>query len=150
MKKLLAVLLSAVLLVGCSTEETPEATATPEATVAPEVTTTPEATTTPEEASNVTVEDVEGKALVTVTAEGFAGDIVVEFTFADATTIEAVNVVSHTETEGYGKDVIEAETFAPSVIDGTFDVVAGATVTSEALLQARENALVAANEFFAG
>ena len=74
-------------------------------------------------------------------ANGRNGEDVVEVTVSDS-TIESVNVIKHQETEGIADpaieriptDIVEKQSLA-------IDTVVGATITSEALLEACEDAL---------
>ena len=74
-------------------------------------------------------------------ANGRNGEVVVEVTVSDS-TIESVNVIKHQETEGIADpaieriptDIVEKQSLA-------IDTVVGATITSEALLEACEDAL---------
>jgi len=85
------------------------------------------------------------------TATGIGGEIKVKVTMQDG-KIQNVEVLSHNETEGIG--TVAMEKLIPEIIaaNGTrdpasgepLDAVSGATVTSNALLQAVENALASA------
>ncbi|MDY2656317.1 MAG: FMN-binding protein, partial [Candidatus Limiplasma sp.] len=70
--------------------------------------------------------------------EGMGGDVTVEVTFSE-NAIEEVKVVSHTETPGISDPAIEQ---IPSAIVEAqsldVDAVAGATITSKAIVQAVE------------
>ncbi len=83
----------------------------------------------------------------TYTAEidGNNGPITVEVTFS-ADKIEQVNIVEHFETEGLGDEAME--TIASLIVDEQsldVDTVTGATVASDAVLQAVEDAVTQAN-----
>lgn len=139
MKKLLfAALAALVLMAGCSKSDEPEATPTPEAT--PEVTATPEATpeTTPE-----TVVYTDG------TYEGAAkghngGDLKVSVVVTDG-KIASIEVLEHTETEGISDPAIKDIPAAIVAANSTdVDTIADATVTSQAIIDAVNNALEAA------
>ncbi|MCD7819762.1 MAG: FAD-binding protein [Lachnospiraceae bacterium] len=73
---------------------------------------------------------------------GMGGDVVVKVTVDDNGTITAVEVISHSETEGIGTKAIEA--LPDKIVEaGSTDVdsISGATVTSKAILEAVDNAL---------
>lgn len=92
--------------------------------------------------------------VVTAGKRGFAGEIVMDITFdKDAKTITEMKLISHSETEGYGKKMEEGdylkqfEGIVPPVRlvggegEGTeIDAVSGATVTSNALVTLTNNA----------
>ena len=70
------------------------------------------------------------------TAAGRNGDVKVEVTFTED-AIESVNVTEHAETDGIGTTAVE--TLPGAIVDNQslgVDVVAGATITSEAILAA--------------
>ncbi|MCD7818056.1 MAG: FAD-binding protein [Lachnospiraceae bacterium] len=73
---------------------------------------------------------------------GMGGDVVVKVTVDDNGTITAVEVISHSETEGIGSVAVD-ELPAKIVEAGSTDVdmISGATITSKAILEAVENAL---------
>lgn len=77
------------------------------------------------------------QTLITVKGYGL-NEMLVQVRFDDAQSIVEVVILSHTETEGYGKEIIEGDYLAqfidsdPSEIDG----VAGATLTSEGIIEA--------------
>lgn len=76
-------------------------------------------------------------------ADGFHGKIKVSVT-TDATAITAVEVLSHTETEGVG--TVALEKLPGQIVDGqtlALDAVSGCTFTSDGLLAAVGNALAA-------
>ena len=83
--------------------------------------------------------------------QGRNGDVTVKVVFSDS-AIVSIDVVEHNETEGIG--TVAMEKLIPEIIaaNGTrdpasgepLDAVSGATVTSNALLQAVENALASA------
>lgn len=80
----------------------------------------------------------------TAAAPGFGGDVEVEVTVT-ADEITDVKVLSHTETEGVGTTAIEK--LPGSIVEAQtlkLDAVAGATITSEAILAAAATALAAA------
>ena len=69
-------------------------------------------------------------------AAGRNGDVKVEVTFTED-AIESVNVTEHAETDGIGTTAVE--TLPGAIVDNQslgVDVVAGATITSEAILAA--------------
>ena len=73
-------------------------------------------------------------------------EITVSVTIDAAGTITSMNIVSHTETDGYGKQVIEDGTLVTAIIAGQADLtaidgVSGATLTSDALIAAAQAAL---------
>lgn len=75
------------------------------------------------------------------TAEGFGGPLTVEV-MVSGDVITSVEVTEHNETEGYGTNAIDQlpdEIVSQNSTD--VDVVSGATVTSEALLYAVNNAI---------
>lgn len=80
-----------------------------------------------------------------VTAEGFGGDIKLQFTFT-ADKLEKIEVVEHNETEGFGKEALEE--MMPKIVEAqsvaSVDNVSGATVTCDALKAAVENAVTQA------
>lgn len=76
---------------------------------------------------------------ITVRATGLH-EMTVQIVFDNTKTITSVNVLTHTETEGYGKEVIEG-TFIQTIIDNQtelskVDAIAEATLTSNALIEA--------------
>lgn len=94
-----------------------------------------------------------------VSSKGFGGNLEVEVTF-DGDTIVGVNVLTHNETDGWGKTLIEAgnggelaasaQTFHDTIINGTsitketldgVDTATGATITTKAIIKALNGAL---------
>lgn len=74
-------------------------------------------------------------------AYGYGGDIVVAVTM-DGETMTAIDVLEHSETEGIGTLALDSLPDAIVAAGGTgVDAVAGATITSEALIAAVNNAL---------
>lgn len=76
---------------------------------------------------------------ITVKAYGLH-EMTVQVVFNENKTITSVTVLTHTETEGYGKEVIEG-TYIQTIIDNQADLtkvdaVAEATLTSNALIEA--------------
>ena len=89
-----------------------------------------------------TVETAEGEYLGT--ADGIGGPLTVKVAYADG-TISSVEVVDHHETDGIGTNAIDALPAAIVEAQSTdVDTVAGATVTSRAILEAVANALAEA------
>ncbi len=77
----------------------------------------------------------------TGTGEGYNGDIIVEVT-RDGDKITAIEVVDHSDTPGIAKRAISRVTGAIIEAQSTdVDTVAGATYTSEGIIQAVEDAL---------
>lgn len=75
------------------------------------------------------------------TAEGFGGPLTVKVMVSDD-VITSVEVTEHNETEGYGTNAIDQLPDEIVLQNSTdVDVVSGATVTSEALLYAVNNAI---------
>ena len=75
--------------------------------------------------------------VITVKAKGMY-EMVAEVTIDTNGDITAIDVLSHTETDGLGKDVIDAGTLVQAIITGQdnidgVDAVAGSTLTSNAL-----------------
>ena len=128
----LAVLsLTGGLLSGCSTSAPPTQTTAADSAAAG-TTAAPETTT---EAAADTV--------CTGTAQGNNGEVTVEVAYGDG-AITAIKVVSHSETAGISDKAISD--MPGRIIDAqslAVDAVSGATVTSNAILAAVENALVA-------
>ena len=94
-----------------------------------------------------------------VSSKGFGGNVEIEATF-DGDTIVGVNVLTHNETDGWGKTLIEAgnggelatsaQTFHDTIINGTsitketldgVDTATGATITTKAIIKALNGAL---------
>ncbi len=75
-------------------------------------------------------------------AEGGHGPVIVEVTLDDGEIVD-IEVVQHNETEGLGDDAFEQ--LIPQIIEAQstegIDVVSGATVSSEALFEAVNDAL---------
>ncbi|MCI5773381.1 MAG: FMN-binding protein [Erysipelotrichaceae bacterium] len=149
MKKLLALCLSALVLVGCAsnTETTTEtsAPATTETTVettAPATTEATEETTAPE--TTEATEEVAASytaGTYTSTVDGHNDKVTVEVTFTDS-AIETITVTEHAETAGLGDTAME--TVIASIIENQsleVDTVSGATVSSEALISAVQDCI---------
>ena len=86
----------------------------------------------------------EGAVTATGSAKGMEGDVVVEVT-ADATTLYSIVVKEQNETQGIG--TVACEQLPDEMLKAqsyNVDAIAGATVTSDALKQAVQNALAAA------
>lgn len=151
MKKLLALCLSALVLVGCSsntettttetsapatTEATVETTA-PATTEAAEETTAPETTEATEEAAAASYT----AGTYTSTVKGMNGDVTLEVVFTDS-AIEAINIVEQEETAGLGDTALETVTAA--ILENQsvdVDTVSGATVSSEAAIAAVQDCI---------
>lgn len=123
-KKLVSLLLSGAMvlsLAACSNSQ-PGESSTPSASASPENTPTAGAAYT--------------AGTYTASAAGKNGDVTVEVVFSD-TTIESVTVTEHSETEGIADPALER--IPTAVVEGqtlAVDSVAGATITSEAILTA--------------
>ncbi len=79
------------------------------------------------------------------TGKGRNGDIVVEVTLDEDGTIQNIEVKEQEETDGVGTPAFDA--LIPQIVDNNslaVDTFTGATLTSEGLLEAIENALLAA------
>lgn len=75
------------------------------------------------------------------TVQGYGGDMVVKTTFTD-NEIKEVLVTSHEETEGVGSVAIEEIPFAIVEAQSTeVEAVAGATVSSNAIIEAVQQAI---------
>lgn len=113
------------------TASTTAAPATEAATTAAETT----AETTAEETTEAS-EGIYTAGTYTATAAGLKGDVTVEVTFT-ADAIEKVEVTDHQETQGIGTNAVDK---IPGLIVETqslgVDAVAGATITSDAILAA--------------
>ena len=75
---------------------------------------------------------------------GYGGDITVSVTF-DETSILAVEIAEHGETEAFANTAFQV--LIPAIIESqsvSLDTVSGATMTSTALLEAVRNAIIAA------
>lgn len=88
--------------------------------------------------------------VITVKAKGMY-PMVAEVTIDNTGSITAISVLSHNETEGLGKDVIDAGTFVQSIIDGQSNIdgvdgVAGSTLTSNGLKDIAKAALAEFNK----
>lgn len=80
----------------------------------------------------------------TATAKGMNGDVVVEVTFTE-TAIREIQVVSHKETDGIWEKPVD--TIPKAIVDTQsldVDAVAGATMTSNAILNAVEDCVTQA------
>lgn len=118
-----------------TTEETPA-----EGEETEENETTVEETTVEETTEETTLED----GTYTGTAAGFGGDIEVDVTVVDG-AIESVEVISHEESVDDIEEVATAIEEVPAAIveanSTDVDTVAGATMTSEGIINAVNNAL---------
>ncbi|RQD74416.1 MAG: FMN-binding protein [Candidatus Syntrophonatronum acetioxidans] len=78
-------------------------------------------------------------------AEGFGGTVVVEIAVDEGEMVD-INVVEDPETPGYGDEAFDA--LIPEILDAQstdgIDVHSGATVSSEALFEAVEEAMAQA------
>ncbi|MGI5928529.1 FAD-dependent oxidoreductase [Pseudoflavonifractor sp.] len=125
-KKLVSLLLSGAMvlsLAACSNPQTGES-----GTPAPSVSASPE--NTPAASAAYTA------GTYTASAVGKNGDVTVEVVFSD-TAIESVTVTEHQETAGLADPALER--IPEAVVEGqtlAVDTVAGATITSEAILTA--------------
>ena len=125
-KKLVSLLLSGAMvlsLAACSNPQTGES-----GTPAPSVSASPE--NTPAASAAYTA------GTYTASAAGKNGDVTVEVVFSD-TAIESVTVTEHQETAGLADPALER--IPEAVVEGqtlAVDTVAGATITSEAILTA--------------
>lgn len=125
-KKLVSLLLSGAMvlsLAACSNPQTGES-----GTPAPSVSASPE--NTPAASAAYTA------GTYTASAAGKNGDVTVEVVFSD-TAIESVTVTEHQETAGLADPALER--IPTAVVEGqtlAVDSVAGATITSEAILTA--------------
>ena len=118
-----AALMMSVVLTGCSTSSASSAPAASAASSAPA-------------ASEKEPAGIYTPGTYTATVAGRNADIKVEVTFS-ADAIEDVKVVEHAETDGIGTNA--TDTIPAKIVETQslgIDVVAGATITSEALLNA--------------
>ena len=157
MKKLLALCLSALVLVGCSSNNaTTTETTAPETTEATVETTAPateeavEETTAPETTEAATEETAEATTAsytagtYTSTVDGMNGEVTIEVTFSDS-AIESINIVEQAESEGLGDVALETVTAAILEAQSTdVDTVSEATVSSEAAIAAVEDCIAQA------
>lgn len=149
MKKLLALCLSALVLVGCSSNNaTTTETTAPETTEATVETTAPateeavEETTAPETTEATTASYTAGT--YTSTVDGMNGEVTIEVTFSDS-AIESINIVEQAETEGLGDVALETVTAAILEAQSTdVDTVSEATISSEAAIAAVEDCIAQA------
>lgn len=97
----------------------------------------------PEEVAKDNANVVVNGDVVTSTVEGRNGPVVVDVTF-DGDKIKAVEVVEHEESPGYSDRPLK-EIPAAMVKDNTADVevISGATITSQAIIDAVKNAVTA-------
>lgn len=128
-KKLLLSLMSVLVISACSnTEETTETTDSTEESQT-------EQTGQSDQEMSFTAGSYEG------TAEGYAGPLTVNVELSDS-KIESVEVTDHSETDGIGTNAIQqlpehiVETQSTDV-----EAVSGATLSSEAIIEATESAL---------
>lgn len=122
-KKLLLSMMSVIVISACSNEEN-------EANTAEETEQTEDA-----EQSSSNDSTYEGSA------EGYGGELTVEVEYADD-TIQSIEVTNHSETDGIGTNAIEQIPDAIVETQSTdVDAVGGATVSSDAIVEATESAL---------
>ena len=146
MKKLLfAVTVATLLLAGCSSSSSSDATASPEATATPEATASAKPTKSPEPSASATAgATTYADGVYEGEAEGHQGPIVVTVDIVDG-KIESVTIYSQDETESIAAEAL-VEIPAAIVANQTTDVdaISGATVTSKAIIKAVNEALKAA------
>ena len=88
-------------------------------------------------------------ALLCVTGKGFQSDVMVNVTLDENNTILTIEVLSGNETPGFGTRCGEDEAFLAQFIGKalplteTVDVLSGATVTSNAIIDALKNVVLA-------
>jgi len=151
MKRLLTITLCALLAavcVGCSSGESSEATPTPEPTELPQVSATaepqPSDSAAPEVSAEATAQPEAGKYIpgeYVITVRGMGGKFDVHVTF-DANSIVSIEAPENHETENIGSRAIDE--VIPAMIEAQstdVDGVTGATVTSNALKEAVEEAI---------
>jgi urocanate reductase len=93
------------------------------------------------EGDTETEESMYVDGMYSTSAEGYGGEIELNITIADD-VIEEIEVVSHEETEGIGDEAINEiidQAIGQQSTEG-IDVVSGATVTSNAVIEAIEEA----------
>lgn len=79
-------------------------------------------------------------------ATGFGGTITVETTVSDS-KIEKIEIVEHSESEGISDPALE--TIPKTIVDQqslAIDTISGATITSEAIIEATQKALEQATD----
>ena len=107
---------------------------------------------TPAAATESAEEAAPAGALLCVTGKGFQSDVMVNVTLDENNTILAIEVLSGNETPGFGTRCAEDEAFLAQFISKalplteTVDVLSGATVTSNAIIDALKAVVLAAPE----
>lgn len=94
-----------------------------------------------DESSNPAEEGIYEPGTYEATAEGHNGEMKLEVTF-DANEITSIEIVEHEESEGISDEAID--TIPQAIIDGqtlNVDAVAGATYTSDAIIEAVSDAV---------
>lgn len=149
MKKLSLLLVVALMLfsfAGCSSQE-PAVSEEPSATEEPATSEEPATNEEPAESEEPSVSEepateVEG-ATLEGTAEGFGGEVKVTV-IKNGDDIVEVIAVGDSETNGIGSNAIDQLPAIIAEADSTeVEVVSGATVTSNAIIEAVNNALAA-------
>ena len=132
-------------------EEIPEeiiATQSPDVDVVSGVTETSEAImeavrkALEEAEAEVTEEEDDGEQVLTGSAEGYGGELVVEVTIGSDGDISSIEIIEHSESEDIGEPAFDK--IPQAIIDNQdtdVDVLSGATKTSEAIITAVERAL---------
>jgi len=82
------------------------------------------------------------ETIITVKAYGLH-EMIVQVRLDDSRNVLEVSVLSHTETEGYGKEVVEGDYLDQFINTDLADIdeVAGATLTSEGIIEAVQLAI---------
>ena len=107
---------------------------------------------TPAAATESAEEAAPAGALLCVTGKGFQSDVMVNVTLDENNTILAIEVLSGNETPGFGTRCAEDEAFLAQFIGKALplteavDVLSGATVTSNAIIDALKAVVLAAPE----
>ena len=150
MKKLfmaLTAMLMVLSLAACGNDTTEETTPVEDETVETEGTETEGTETEETEGTEAETEGEATEEVVYVDGEyegvgtGMGGDVKVKVTVADG-KIASVEVLEHAETEGVCEPAIEGVPAAIEAANSTeVDTVSGATVTSNAIIEAVNNAL---------
>ena len=147
MRKIFAILLALLLVasIAACANDAPAPAPEPEPAPAPAPEPTPEPT--PEPAPEPPAEEdgiFTPGTFVGVGTGGFGGDITVEVTF-DANSILEIEVTEHNETDSFA--AMAFAMLSPAVLEAQstdLDALTGATLTSEAFLEAVSNAIIAA------
>lgn len=106
----------------------------------------------------IAAEETKSGVILTLETDGFGGTIEAKVTLQNG-LIVAYNVETHTESNGYGKTLIETGTIIQALIDESDDLTAfdvhdhldaeaGATITGEALYDIAVAALDHYNEYY--